>query len=92
MSEISSLYKLIEYFLENKITAHEFERNFIDQYTQMKGPISEEAFQILDELFFKVDSFTDLPLEPSDDPNNYIDEGQLRESAVKTLQTLRDLK
>lgn len=89
---ISNFSKLIEDFLENKISVHQFERNYIDQYTDNEGPLSEEAFQILDWLFFQVDAFTDLPIEPADNPDHYINEDQLRESATKTLQKLQDLK
>jgi len=81
---------LIEKFLTKSITALDFERQFLILWH--KDDSLNEAFSSVESLFFSVDEFTDLPLEPEDNPDEFINEDQLRESAAKTLQELRALK
>ncbi len=92
MNNLYEYENLIERFLNGIISVKEFERAYIDKYTNDNEPKKEDLFQILDWLFFQVDAFTDLPMEPGDNPEDYINEEQLRESAAETLQALRALK
>ena len=83
---VGSFIDLIEKFLKKSITALDFEEQFLILWH--KDISLEDAFEILDWLFFQVDAYTDLPIEPTDNPDDYINEDQLRESATKTLQEL----
>lgn len=83
---------LIEKFLNREITVQEFEKTFNDAYRAEKLPMSDELFDCLDWLFAEIDDYTDLPMEPEDDPDDYRTEEQLRESAAKTLNELRELQ
>jgi hypothetical protein len=83
---------LIEKFLNREISVKEFERTYLDVYLADEVPISEELFDTLDWLFAEVDAYTDLPLEPDDDPADHLNEDQLRKSAAKTLAELEEFK
>ncbi len=92
MSKLYDYGTLIERFLNREISVQEFERTYIDEYLAEKGPMSDEVFNSLDWLFFKVDEFTDLPMEPEDDPDEYITEDQLRTCAAETLEEIREFQ
>ncbi|PZQ46399.1 MAG: hypothetical protein DI551_05155 [Micavibrio aeruginosavorus] len=87
---VQSFIELIEKFLAKSITALEFEKQFLTLWHKDERLL--EAYNSVENLFFSVDQFTDLPLEPEDDPDDYINEDRLRESAAKTLEELRALK
>jgi hypothetical protein len=48
---------LIEYYIKAKISANEFEQEYIDLYLNDSTAWPEELFQILNKLFSDVDSF-----------------------------------
>lgn len=92
MSRALKLENLIKDFLANEISIQQFESDYIFCYTQdQEDFLSENLFEIFDWLFFQVDAYTDLPLEPGDDPDHFINESQLREAAAKTLEKLQAL-
>lgn len=91
MSDLSDYITLIEKFLNHEITVGQFESQYIDQFTEETRSMSEALFQSLDWLFSRVDAYTDLPFEPGDDPDDHINEDQLRISAAETLQELRSI-
>ncbi len=82
---------LIEKFLKREIAVLEFESAYLDLFKNGDSNFTEEFFSIVEWLFFEVDAYTDLPLREGDDPDDYINEDQLRESAAKTLQKLKSL-
>ena len=90
--ELYGFDALIESFLNKEISVEKFERAYLDKYLEDEDPISEELFYILDRFFVDVDAYTDLPFEPGDDPEDHINEDQLRDSAAKTLQKLKELE
>ncbi len=92
MGQLPDYIGLIEKFLNNKISVQEFERTFLDVYLADEVPISEELFDTLDWLFAEVDMYTDLPIGPHENPKDYNNEDQLRVSAAKTLEELKEFK
>lgn len=92
MSKTQIIINLIKSFTENKISVEQFEKDYMDQYISNEEILPEEIYQIVDWLFSEVESYTNLPLEPTDNPDNYINEDQLRQSAAKALRELKDLQ
>ena len=81
---------LIKKFLNREISAQEFETTFFEKYLKEEAEINDDLFEILDWLFAEVESFTDTPLAPDQNPEHFIDERRLRESAEKSLIELED--
>ena len=92
MFTLNPYYELIERFINHKISAHTFESQYLDLFNTDEDPEDEQIFRQIEWLFFEVDAYTDLPLEPGDDPEDHINEDQLRDSAAKTLQKLKELE
>ena len=92
MTVMDEYCELIEKFLERKISAKQFESQYLDIFYEKDEPRSEEVFKIIEKLFFDVDAYTDLPIEPEDDPLFNIDEDELRKRASKALEDLRAVK
>ena len=90
--ELYGFDALIESFLNKEISVEKFERAYLDKYLEDEDPEDEQIFRQIEWLFFEVDAYTDLPLEPGDDPEDHINEDQLRDSAAKTLQKLKELE
>ncbi len=88
---VGSFADLIEKFLTKSITTLDFEKQFLILWNNDINYLEHSAYGPVESLFFSVDKFTDLPLGPEDDPDDFINEDQLRESAAKTLQELRAL-
>ena len=79
--------KLLEEFVDNKITADEFERRFIQLFKGDNNLQPGTEFKILDKLFADVDAYcgdSDL----IEDPRFDIDAVQLQVSAKETLNKL----
>ena len=91
MLELRGYDVLIEDFLKHKITVKEFEKTYIEAFTNEKTPLGGDLFTWLDWLFAEVDCYTDMPIGPDDDRAFNIDEAQLRESAAEVLQKIRAL-
>ena len=83
---------LIEDFLNRKISVAQFERFYIDKFLEGDEPMIEDLFLELDWLFAEVDAYTDMPISEFPNPENYINEDQLRESAAKTLKEIRSMR
>jgi Bacterial self-protective colicin-like immunity len=88
MKKYYNFISLIEDFINHKITVSQFERMYMDKYLSNTVKLGDELFDIMDWLFAEVDAYTDLPLEPTDDPSDHLNEDQLRESAKETLAEL----
>jgi len=88
--EVYDFEGLVEKFLQKEITVKDFESTFWDVWPE-QGKIPEDYWEHLNELFYNVEDFTDLPAEPDDDTDG-IDEDQLREAAKKFLRGIRSLK
>jgi hypothetical protein len=80
---------LLKEFVTQTISANEFESKFLEMFKNETAPISEREFQILDKLFGDVDAYCSEP--NLFDPEFEIDEAELRLSAQKALDELREL-
>jgi hypothetical protein len=80
---------LLKEFVTQTIPAKEFESRFLEMFKSEAAPISEREFQILDKLFGDVDAYCSEP--DLFDPQFDIDEAELRLSAQKALDELREL-
>ena len=87
MNNLMNKYiKLLEEFVANKITADEFEQQFLQLFKADNNIQPEREFQILDKLFGDVDAYySDSALF---DPEFDIDGVQLQVSAQETLNKL----
>jgi len=83
---------LLEQFLSGVSSAMEFQTTYLDCFKN-EGLLDERLFEILDELFGDIDSFSTDPELLAENPEFYIDEARLREKAqfaVRRLETLKD--
>jgi hypothetical protein len=92
MVELYGFDLLIEDFLKKEITASTFEKKFLSLFKNDDLSLNKDVYSELDNLFYYVDCYTDIPLSPGDKSENYINEIQLRNSAEKALKALRSLK
>lgn len=83
---------VIESFLERSINVLDFEKEFLNVWHENAKFLEGDVFDHIEDLFYSVEKFTHLPLVEGDDPDDYINEDQLRDSAAKTLQRLKSLK
>ena len=79
---------MIEDLLEGRLTATEFETQYLLSFKQEPESLRDDIFLILDRLFGDVDAFcSDASLRGKDD----LDEGQLRQRAREALAALHEL-
>lgn len=87
-NEVLPYIHLISSFVEGKISANEFESQYLKLYKNDPTPWSEELFSVLDGLFADVDAFCPDPdLRDEGD----LDEDQLRQRSAAALEKLRSL-
>lgn len=91
MPKTQKFANLIEAFLKKYITALEFEKNFLSLWNETANSLGKDACNTIEDLFYSVDAYTNLPLEPTDNPDNYINEDQLRKSAKEALRALKNI-
>ncbi len=88
--DISPYIKLVESFLDGKISAKEYEKEFLDLRSKnltLRFEIEEQYF-IIEKLFEDVDCFC---ADPSLRDEKYdIDEAELREGCKAALPKLRE--
>ena len=91
MSDIKEeYYKIIESYVEGRITADDFENIYSNKYLNDDRDFDDNLFDILDRVFAETDLYTkdSYLLEKFD---FYLNEDQLFEGATKALQKLRNL-
>lgn len=81
--------ELIDGFLDGKISVDEFQSSYLAHF-KSEGNLSDELFEILDEFFGDVDSFTTDQHLLAEQPDFYLDEARLRERARLTASRLAD--
>ncbi len=85
MASLVPYIKMIESFLDGTLGVEDFERRFIDMYTDDPTMWDDAVFQILDSFFADLDAFcVDPSLRDAED----LDEKQLRAAASAALREL----
>lgn len=83
---------LIESYLANEISSNDFIKMYFDSLKAEWNELDEKTYEILIYLFNDANAYTDNPNLLRKNSSQYITEPQLRESAVKTLDELGELK
>jgi Bacterial self-protective colicin-like immunity len=90
MTQLNSFIDLIQKFLDRRIGVQEFIDTFLEKFVKEDSDLDEEAFSSLDWLFAQAYSYSDDPQLFIECPGEHINETQLRVSAQKTLEQLKD--
>jgi hypothetical protein len=80
---------VIEAFIDGKLTAVEFEKEFLELHRNDNHSYAEDAHKVISIMFSDVDSFCSIP-EIRDE--NDIDEQELLNRARKALDDLNEIK
>ncbi|MDI9896059.1 MULTISPECIES: colicin immunity domain-containing protein [Nocardiaceae] len=83
---LSQYRELIERFVKEKISADDFEEEYIRTFTNDKSQVPGSEFIVLEKLFFDVDDYVSDPVL-RDSPEDLSGE-QLRERAAATYSKL----
>ncbi|MDC6171319.1 colicin immunity domain-containing protein [Paucibacter sp. XJ19-41] len=83
---------LLEQFLHGAISVEEFHTTYLDRFKNEAEQLNEPLFELLDELFGDVDSFTTDQQLLTDSPGFYLDEVRLREKVQLAAVRLSTLK
>jgi len=79
--------QLLERFLGRAIPVEEFRNSFLDRFKNEER-LEAQLFELLDELFGDVDSFTSDHQLLTERPEFYLDEAGLREKVRRTASRL----
>ncbi|CAN7425103.1 MAG: colicin immunity domain-containing protein [Acidovorax sp.] len=82
---------LLEQFLNGAMSVEEFQGTYLDRFKN-EGQLDEPLFELLDELFGDVDSFTADQQLLTENPGFYLDEAGLREKVRNAVSRLLALK
>jgi hypothetical protein len=91
MSTLVDYERLLEQFLSGAMPVEEFQATYLDRFKN-EGQLDESLFELLDELFGDVDSFTTDPQLLAENPGFYLDEAGLRQKVRQAAARLSDLK
>lgn len=91
MNVLADYVQLIERFLNGEVLVDEFQKAYLDRFKN-EGQLDEPLFELLDELFGDVDSFTTDPQLLAENPSFYLDEAGLRRRILQAMHRLSDLK
>lgn len=89
MEKVRSFVDLISRFINEEVAVDEFETKYIALH-QNGEEITGSAGEALFWLFTEVDAYTNDEEAVREEPEYFINEDQLRESARKTLAELQD--
>jgi hypothetical protein len=83
---------LMEAFINQTISARDFERRYVEKFKNESGSLDESTYQVLDEVFGDVDAFEpDESLRrelEAEDPGYYLDEVRLKERVQAAVARL----
>lgn len=82
---------LLGQFLSGAMPVEEFQATYLDCFKN-EGQLDASTFELLDELFGDVDSFTIDQRLLAENPDFYLDEGRLREKVRSVVNRLATLK
>lgn len=91
MSRLKYYQELIEHFLSGTMPVDEFQLTYLDRFKK-EVELEEPLFELLDELFADVDSFTSDPQLLEEKPALYLNEATLREKVQRAAARLSDMK
>ena len=95
IKDIYGYLPLIEDFLEEKIPAREFDDKFFEKIGQDEYmyPGEEEVFSdLIDELCYFVDGYTEVEELIGTEEDYYIDENRLRQEVTRIYKEIQKLK
>jgi Bacterial self-protective colicin-like immunity len=85
MSDVFVDYRsLLEQFLSGEMPVEEFQAAYVDRF-KAERRLDAALFEMLDELFGHVDSFSADPQLLAENPGLYLDEAGLRQKVRHTL-------
>jgi hypothetical protein len=88
MSNALADYRLLlEQFLMGAMPVEDFQTTYLDRFKN-EGPLDASLFELLDELFGDVDSFTTDSQLLAESPGFYLDEAGLREKVSRAMSHL----
>lgn len=82
---------LLEQFLNGAMSVEKFQATYLDRFKN-EGQLDGPLFELLDELFGDVDSFTTDQQLLTEKPGFYLDEAGLREKVRRAANRLSSLK
>lgn len=82
---------LLEQFLNGAMPVEEFQATYLDRFKN-EGQLDEPLFELLDEIFGDVDSFTTDQQLLAENPGFYLDEVGLREKVRNVVNRLSALQ
>jgi len=88
MSRLVDYEQLLEQFVSGAMPVEEFQATYLDLFKN-EGRLDEQLFELLDELFGDVDSFTADPQLLAENPSSYLDEAGLRQKSGKQWPACR---
>ena len=90
MSDVHDTYAaLVGRFLARELTVEGFQRAFLQQFKQETRALDQASFELLDELFGDVDSYTEDQTLLDEAPEFYLDETKLRLKADAALRRMK---
>ena len=82
---------LLEQFLSGAMPVEEFQATYLDRFKGERS-LEEPLFELLDELFGDIDSFTTDSQLLAENPDFYLNEAKLRQKVRRTVERLSHLK
>jgi hypothetical protein len=82
---------LLKRFVRHEISAETFQDQYLNRFKDETRFIGGEAYELLQEAFGDVDSFSADPLLLEENPSFYLNELQLREKVQKIIDRLNAL-
>jgi len=90
MNEVANTYlALLERFLTCELSLVDFQRTYLRQFNNETRDMDEALFELLDEFFGDLDSFSADPVLLAARPDFYLDEANLRIKARDVLRRVR---
>jgi hypothetical protein len=93
MNEVLQDYKLLlEQFINGMIVTEQLQDIYLNRFKNEKRAMDGPLYDVLEELFGDLDSYTIDPYLLAEDPDFYLDEVGLRQKIRQGLKRLADLQ
>lgn len=83
---------LLNRFLEGGISAEEFQCAYLERFKNEERKLGGSLYELLEDLFGDVDSFSTNQELLAENPGFYLDEAALREKTAQALKRLIQLQ